>query len=163
LHASGWEKGQVENQVGTGRCNFFTPLVKVENLEELNSQLEKNCIAWAKHNKHPEQKEKTVFEMYQEELPALIPYRGCFDSYKIENDVVSPYCFVRHATNCYSVECGHVGQAVQVRIYAKEIIVIYRDKIFNTCLLYCSYLFHRQKIVIVTTWPIYQSIRYLWR
>jgi len=129
--ASGWEKGQVENQVGTGRCNFFTPLVKVENLEELNSQLEKNCIAWAKNNTHPEQKEKTVFEMYQEELPSLIPYRGCFDSYKVENDVVSPYCFVRHATNCYSVECGHVGQAVQMRIYAKEITVMYRNKMIG--------------------------------
>ena len=34
--AAGWEKGQVENQVNTGRCNFFTPLVKVESLEELN-------------------------------------------------------------------------------------------------------------------------------
>jgi transposase len=41
--ASGWEKGQVENQVDTGRCNFFTPLVKVENLEELNNQLEKTA------------------------------------------------------------------------------------------------------------------------
>lgn len=47
---------------------------------------------------------------------------------KVENDVVSPYCFVRHATNCYSVECSYVGKAVQVRIYAKEIVVMYRDK-----------------------------------
>ena len=129
--ASGWEKGQVENQVNTGRCNFFTPLVKVENLEELNTQLEKNCIAWAKNHQHPEQKEKTVFEVYQEELPALIPYRGYFDSYKVENDVVSPYCFIRHATNCYSVECSYVGKAVQVRIYAKEIVVMYRDKMIG--------------------------------
>src|SRR3990167_5389135 len=129
--ASGLEKGQVENQVDTGRCNFFTPLVKVENLEELNSQLEKNCIAWAKNNTHPEQKEKTVFEMYQEELPVLIPYRGYFDSYKIENDVVSPYCFVRHATNCYSAECSDVGKPVQIRIYAKEIVVLHRDKMIG--------------------------------
>src|SRR6267142_2109834 len=69
--------------------------------------------------------------MYQEELPALIPYRGCFESYRVENDVVSPYCFVRHATNCYSVECGHVGQVVQVRIYAKEIMVMYRNKMIG--------------------------------
>ena len=31
--AAGWEKGQVENQVNTGRCNFFTPLLKKESLE----------------------------------------------------------------------------------------------------------------------------------
>lgn len=129
--ASGWEKGQVENQVDTGRCNFFTPLVTVEDLEELNIQLEENCIAWAKNNKHPEQKERTVFDIYQEELPALIPYRGCFDNYKIENDVVSPYCFVRYATNCYSAECSYVGKAVQIRIYAKEIVVMYQDKMIG--------------------------------
>ena len=59
--ASGWEKGQVESQADTGRCNFFTPLVKVENFDELNAQLEKNCLAWAKSHKHPEQKMKTVY------------------------------------------------------------------------------------------------------
>jgi len=129
--ASGWEKGQVENQVDTGRCNFFTPLVKVENLEELNIQLERNCIAWAKNHKHPEQRERTIFETYQEERPVLIPYRGYFDSYRIENDLVSPYCFVRYATNCYSVECSYVSKPVQVRIYAKEIMILYGDKIIG--------------------------------
>ena len=36
--AAGWEKGQVENQVNTGRRNFFTPLRCVNKLEELNKQ-----------------------------------------------------------------------------------------------------------------------------
>lgn len=129
--ASGWEKGQVENQVDTGRCNFFTPLVKVENLEELNSQLQKNCIAWAKTHAHPEKKNKTVWQMYEEELPALIAYRTHFDSYKIENEVVSPYCFVQYATNCYSAECGYVGKPVQIRVYAKEIVITYKEKIIG--------------------------------
>ena len=129
--ASGWEKGQVENQVDTGRCNFFTPLVKVENLDELNEQLEKNCLAWAKNHKHPEQKMKTVYEMYEEERPYLTAFRGHFDSYKVENEVVSPYCFVRHATNCYSAECQYVGHSVQVRIYAKTIIILHKSEVIG--------------------------------
>jgi transposase len=35
--ASGWEKGQVENQVGTVRQRFFAPRVKVKSYEELNA------------------------------------------------------------------------------------------------------------------------------
>lgn len=129
--ASGWEKGQVENQVNTGRCNFFTPLVRVSSFEELNAQLEASCIAWSKNAKHPEQKTKTVFDVYQEELSSLIPYRGNFDSYKAEEEVVSPYSFVRYATNDYSVACSYVGQPVQIRIYAKRITVVHRDKIIG--------------------------------
>lgn len=34
--ASGWEKGQVENQVGLVRERFFTPRLRVRSLDELN-------------------------------------------------------------------------------------------------------------------------------
>ena len=34
--ASGWEKGQVENQVGLVRERFFTPRLRVASYEELN-------------------------------------------------------------------------------------------------------------------------------
>jgi transposase len=37
--ASGWEKGQVENQVGLVRERFFTPRVRVKSYEELNALL----------------------------------------------------------------------------------------------------------------------------
>jgi len=126
--ASGWEKGQVENQVDTGRCNFFTPLVKVDSLLDLNKMLEASCLAWAQKTRHPEQKEKTTLEVYQEELPFLTPYRGDFDGYKVEKEVVSPYCFVHYATNAYSVECHYVGKGVDVYIYAEKIKIIYQGK-----------------------------------
>ena len=35
--ASGWEKGQVENQVGVVRQRFFTPRLRVKSFEELNA------------------------------------------------------------------------------------------------------------------------------
>ena len=126
--AAGWEKGQVENQVNTGRCNFFTPLVKVDSLEELNIYLEASCRTWAKNTPHPEQKLKTVFEVYHEEISSLLPYRVYFDNYKVVPQVVSPYSFVLYDTNNYSVEVSYVGQSVQVLVYAKKIVVKFQDK-----------------------------------
>jgi transposase len=52
--ASGWEKGQVENQVGLVRERFFTPRLRFKNLDELNGWLLDRCIAYAKAHKHPE-------------------------------------------------------------------------------------------------------------
>ncbi len=37
MPASGWEKGQVENQVGLVRERFFTLRLKFESYDELNA------------------------------------------------------------------------------------------------------------------------------
>jgi hypothetical protein len=37
--ASGWEKGQVESQVGLVRERFFTPRLRFKNLDELSDWL----------------------------------------------------------------------------------------------------------------------------
>src|SRR6202790_2350413 len=42
--ASGWEKGQVENQVGLVRERFFTPRLRFKTLDELNAWLLDKCI-----------------------------------------------------------------------------------------------------------------------
>jgi transposase len=41
--ASGWEKGQVENQVGVVRERFFTPRLRVKSYQELNAWLLDQC------------------------------------------------------------------------------------------------------------------------
>jgi transposase len=129
--AAGWEKGQVENQVSTSRCNFFTPLVKVDNFEELNQKLKQLCLAWSQKTKHPEFKDCTVWEIYQQEKRRLLPYRYSFEGYKIEASVVSSCCLVNYETNAYSVECEYVYQGVELRIYAKEIIIVKGGKIIG--------------------------------
>ncbi len=65
--ASGWEKGQVENQVGLVRERFFTPRLRVRNYDELNAWLMDKCIAWAKAHSHPEQPDRTIWEVFEEE------------------------------------------------------------------------------------------------
>jgi hypothetical protein len=51
--ASGWEKGQVENQVGLVHGRFFTPRLRFKTLDELNASLLDKCIAYAKAHRHP--------------------------------------------------------------------------------------------------------------
>jgi transposase len=67
--ASGWEKGQVENQVGNLRDQLFRPKPRVSSLGELNGWLEDQCVAYAKRTKHPEFKDRTIWEVFEEERP----------------------------------------------------------------------------------------------
>jgi transposase len=46
--ASGWEKGQVENQVGLVRERFFTPRLRFKTYNEMNAWLLDKCIAYAR-------------------------------------------------------------------------------------------------------------------
>lgn len=47
--ASGWEKGQVENQVGLVRERFFTPRLRVKSFDDLNAWLLDQCVAYPRH------------------------------------------------------------------------------------------------------------------
>ena len=67
--ALGWEKGQVENQVGLIRERFFTPRLRFKNLDELNAWLLDQCIAYAKAHRHPELTGQTIWEVFEAERP----------------------------------------------------------------------------------------------
>src|SRR6056297_4329068 len=118
--ASGWEKGQVENQVGVVRERFFTPRVRVKSYEELNGWLLDRCVAYAKAHRHPEFKDKTVWEVFEEERASLVPYAGRFDGFHAVPASVSKTCLVRFDNNRYSVDARAVGRAVEVRAYAER-------------------------------------------
>jgi transposase len=121
--AAGWEKGQVENQVATVRGRFFTPRLKFKSYEELNAYLLDRCVAFAKVQAHPEQKERSVFEVFEEERPALIPYPGPFDGFHATTVAVSKTCLVRFDNNRYSVMAHAVGRPVDVHAYADRIVI----------------------------------------
>jgi transposase len=121
--AAGWEKGQVENQVGTVRQRFFSPRVRAKSYEELNAWLLDRCIAHARAHPHPEIRDKTVWEMFEAERPSLVPYRGPFDGFHAVQASVSKTCLVRFDTNKYSVSAAAVGRPVEIRAYAERIEV----------------------------------------
>jgi hypothetical protein len=39
------------------------------------------CIAWGKAHGPPERPNQTIWEVFEEERPKLIPYRGRFDGF----------------------------------------------------------------------------------
>jgi transposase len=119
--ASGWEKGQVENQVGLVRERFFTPRLRVRSYAELNAWLLDQCIGYAKAHRHPEQRDRTVWQMFELERPSLVPYAGPFDGFHAVPASVSKTCLVRFDNNKYSVAAGAVGRPVEVRAYADRI------------------------------------------
>jgi hypothetical protein len=118
---SGWEKGQVENQVGLVRERFFTPRLRVRNYEELNAFLLDRCVAYARAHHHPELREQTVWEVFEAERPSLVPYAGRFDGFHAVPAAVSRTCLVRFDNNKYSVAASAIGRPVEIRAYAERI------------------------------------------
>src|SRR4051812_12983709 len=119
--ASGWEKGQVENQVGVVRERFFTPRLRVKSYEELNAWLLDQCVSYARAHRHPELREQTIWSVFEAERPSLVPYGGRFDGFHAVPASVSKTCLVQFDKNKYSVSARAVGRPVEVRAYADRI------------------------------------------
>ena len=120
--ASGWEKGQVENQVGLVRERFFTPRLRVKSYDELNAWLLDQCVAYAKAHPHPERREQTIWQMFEAERPSLVPYAGRFDGFHAVPASVSKTCLVRFDNNRYSVSArARSARPVEIRAYADRI------------------------------------------
>ena len=121
--AAGWEKGQVENQVGLVRERFFTPRLRGKSYDELNAWLLDRCVAYAQAHRHPERSDHTIWEVFEEERPQLVPYAGHFDGFHTVPASVSKTCLVRFDNNKYSVVARAVGRPVEVQAYAERIVI----------------------------------------
>ena len=121
--AAGWEKGQVENQVGLVRERFFTPRLRVASYEELNAWLLDRCVAYAKVHRHPELAECTIWQAFEAERPQLVPMAGPFDGFHATQAAVSKTCLVRFDNNKYSVASCAVGRPVEIQAHADRIVI----------------------------------------
>jgi transposase len=120
---AGWEKGQVENQVGTLRERFFKPRLRFASYAELNAWLLDQCVAYARAHAHPEFPGRTIWEAFEAERPNLVPYAGSFDGFHALPAAVSKTCLVRFDRNKYSVPCHAVGRPVEIAAYADRIVI----------------------------------------
>ena len=105
------------------RERFFTPRLRFKSYDELNAWLLDKCLAWAKAHAHPERPERTIWEVFEEERPKLIPYRGRFDGFHALPASVSKTCLVRFDNNRYSVSASAVGRPVDIHAYADRIVI----------------------------------------
>jgi transposase len=119
--AAGWEKGQVENQVGLVRERFFTPRLRFKTYAEMNAWLLDRCVSHARAHRHPELTDRTVWEVFETERPQLVPYVGRFDGFHSTPASVLRTCLVRFDNNKYSVQARAVGRPVEVHAYADRI------------------------------------------
>jgi transposase len=121
---AGWEKGQVENQVGTIRKWLFTTRPRFASFTELNNWLNDQCLALGKKRRHPEDRSKTIGEMFEQERAHLIPFTSAFQGYSETECRVSRTCLVRYDRNHYSVDSKLAGKTATVRASAERIKVI---------------------------------------
>ena len=128
--AAGWEKGQVENQVGVVRNRFFVKRRRFADLEELNEWLEAECRNHAATARHPERKDRTVDDVFAEEKSHLLSLPvSPFDGYQESVAGVSSQLLIRFDRNRYSVNAVAVGKTVTVRAYADRIMMVLNDKV----------------------------------
>ena len=120
---AGWEKGQVERQVGDVRGRLFVPIPRGRSYAEINAWLMDRCIEDAKKRPHPKIEDKTVWQVFEEERPFLMAYRGPFDGFHATEVSVSKTCLVRFDNNHYSVAARAIGRTVDVRAYADRIVI----------------------------------------
>lgn len=129
--AAGWEKGQIENQVGNVREWLFTPRAKFETLNHLNCWLEQRCHELS-NRKHPDFSLQTIAECFQQEQPQLRQITTPFAGYVEHLMKVSRTCLVRVDRNQYSVPAQWSGQVVSVRISADHLDIVAEGKTIAT-------------------------------
>ena len=121
--ASGWEKGQVENQVGNIREWLFTPLARFASFEALNEWLATRCQELAQR-KHPVTPEYSIAACFVTEQPALRQITAPFDGYVEHVLRVSSTCLVVLDRNRYSVPAAFAGRVVSVRSTATQVRIV---------------------------------------
>jgi transposase len=126
--ARAYEKGRVERQVEIDRQQFFTPLPKGESLQEINDRLISCVRTYNQTHKHPEYKDKTVDQVFEEEQPFLLSAPVLFEGYKHLDVKVSTTSLVRFDRNNYSVHCSCAGQIVQLKVFADLLILSYEGR-----------------------------------
>ena len=81
------------------------------------------CVAYARRHPHPVFKDRTVWQVFEDERPSLVGYRGPFDGFHAVPASVSKTCLVRFDSNKYSVAARAVGRPVEVHAYADRIVI----------------------------------------
>lgn len=121
--ASGWEKGQVENQVGNVREWLFTPMARFKSFEALNDWLATRCLELAARE-HPAESGRTIAQCFAQEGGNLRPIASTFDGYVEQMMRASNTCLVRVDRNRYSVPAHFAGKVVSVRLCAQQVRIV---------------------------------------
>lgn len=121
--ASGWEKGQIEKNVRDSRNRLWQRAPAVRSLSELNDWLADQCVLLWQQVRHPEQ-EATIWEVWSQERPHLMPVGQPYDGYVEHTKRVSPTCLVSFERNRYSVPASFANRPVSLKVYAHKLVIV---------------------------------------
>ena len=127
--AAGWEKGQIEKNVRDARHRIWHDAPRFKDLEELNDWLEQRCKALWQEIRHPEDKQRTVMEVWAEERPVLMPAPVAFDGFVEHSKRVSSTCLIMFDRNRYSVPATFANRPISLRVYADRLVVVAEAKV----------------------------------
>jgi transposase len=122
--AAGWEKGQVEKNVQDARSRLLQDAPDFADLAALNVWLEQRCKALWAEVRHPEQKHRTLAEVYQDERATLMAMPPPFDGFIELAKRVSPTCLIVFERNRYSVPAAFANRVISLHIYADRLVIV---------------------------------------
>jgi len=122
------EKGLVENLVGYARRNFFVPLPRVEDFEELNKYLLKKC------EKEDERQlpgcRETVGTMWEKEKKKLLPLPKraylCCSYHPVK---ATSFSYVNFERNRYSVPVRYAHHNLMLKAFVGRVDIFYQEKL----------------------------------
>ena len=129
--ASGWEKGQIENQVNVLRNQLFKPQLRFDDLAALNQHLLACCHTLGSKT-HPQFKDRTIDAVFEQERLMLRPVGRAFDGYVEKAVKISSTCLAQYDSNLYSVPSVYAKQRVSLRAYADRIVVVAGQQVIAT-------------------------------
>lgn len=127
--AAGWEKGQVERGVRGVRHLLWQAAPAFDSLDALNDWLEQRCQTLWRELKHPELKERTIYEVWEDERQTLMPLPQAFDGFVEHSKRVSSTCLITFEHNRYSVPASFANRPVSLRVYADKLVLVAEARI----------------------------------
>jgi transposase len=129
--ASGWEKGVVEKNVQDSRLRIWIEArgQRFGSFAELNAWLASRCRSLWEQVKHPDYRDLSVADVFEQERAHLMPMPTPFDGYVERAARVSSTCLVVVGRNRYSVPCEFAGQMLSTRLYPGRVVVVGDDAV----------------------------------
>ena len=129
-----WQKGRVERTIRYIRDNFAPQSRQFNSIDELNLQLNQWLIEVANKRPWPDDHNRCVNDVFEEEKARLLPLQVSFPFYDEIYCVVNKKSMIQFDCNLYSVPPRYVGQTLAIRatsghlqVYSDEnLIVIHR-------------------------------------
>jgi transposase len=122
--ASGWEKGQIEKNVQDARHQIWHAAPAFSSLANLNDWLVLRCKALWQEQTHPEQRNRLIAEMWEEEREHLMPMPVAFDGFVEYTKRVSSTCLITFEHNRYSVPASFANRVISLRVYADRLLIV---------------------------------------